>query len=275
VNFRSPYKSPVQCSLSGNATFIHNRVTNLGTGGEPINSGRIQSANSTVARTDVGHPLASFYGWVTDGIFQTEEEVKNHAFQSEGTSPGDIRFRDLNEDGVIDIKDRTYIGNPIPKMSYGLTGNIAYKGFDLNMFWLGSYGNDIYNATVRYDFTYVNRPESTLNRWTGPGTSNTEPKVSLNDPNQNARVSDRFVEDGSFLRLKNIQLGYSIPTRWMSKVRVRELRIYAAAQNLFTFTRYSGMDPEIGIVGNALELGIDKGFYPQARVFMGGIELKF
>ncbi|HNA76960.1 MAG TPA: TonB-dependent receptor, partial [Saprospiraceae bacterium] len=90
-----------------------------------------------------------------------------------------------------------------------------------------------------------------------------------------ARVSDRFVEDGSFLRLKNIQLGYSIPTRWMSKVRVRELRIYAAAQNLFTFTRYSGMDPEIGIVGNALELGIDKGFYPQARVFMGGIELKF
>lgn len=275
VNFRSPYKSPVQYSLSGNATFIHNRVTNLGTGGEPINSGRIQSANSTVARTDVGHPLASFYGWVTDGIFQTEEEVKNHAFQSEGTSPGDIRFRDINEDGVIDIKDRTYIGNPIPKMSYGLTGNIAYKGFDLNMFWLGSYGNDIYNATVRYDFTYVNRPESTLNRWTGPGTSNTEPKVSLNDPNQNARVSDRFVEDGSFLRLKNIQLGYSIPTRWMSKVRVRELRIYAAAQNLFTFTRYSGMDPEIGIVGNALELGIDKGFYPQARVFMGGIELKF
>lgn len=267
--------SALQYNIGGNLTFIHNEVTDLGTGGEPINTGRIQSANSTVARTDVGHPLASFYGYVTDGIFQTQDEVANHAFQSEGTSPGDIRFKDLNQDGVIDVNDRTYIGNPIPKITYGLSGNAAYRGFDLSLFWQGTYGNDIYNGSVRYDFTYVNRPQSALERWTGPGTSNTQPRVSLNDPNQNARVSDRFVEDGSYLRLKNIQLGYTLPSKLMQKVAIRELRLYISAQNLLTFTGYSGMDPEIGVVGSPLELGIDKGFYPQSRIWMAGVNLKF
>lgn len=273
--FKSKSSASLQYNIGGNLTLIHNEVTDLGTGGEPINTGRIQSANSTVARTDVGHPLASFYGYVTDGIFQTPEEVTNHAFQAEGTAPGDIRFKDLNNDGVIDINDRTYIGNPIPKMTYGITGNLAYKGIDLTMFWQGSYGNDIYNGSVRYDFTYVNRPKSTLERWTGPGTSNSQPRVGLSDPNQNARVSDRFVEDGSYLRLKNIQLGYSLPASMLRKVAIKELRFYVAAQNLVTFTKYSGMDPEIGVVGSALELGIDKGFYPQARIWMVGLNLKF
>lgn len=275
ANYRARSNSRIQYNIGGNITFINNEVTNLGTGGEPINSGRIQSANSTVARTDVGHPLASFYGYVTDGIFQTPEEVASHAFQAEGTAPGDIRFRDLNGDNVIDVNDQTYIGNPIPKFTYGLTGDISFMGFDLSMFWQGSQGNDIYNATVRYDFTYVNRPVSTLERWTGPGTSDTQPRVSLNDPNQNARVSDRFVEDGSYLRLKNLQLGYTLPSSWMKKVRVKEFRVYVSAQNLLTFTGYSGMDPEIGIIGNALELGIDKGFYPQSRIIMGGVNFKF
>lgn len=275
LNYRSKSTELVRYNVGGNITFINNEITNLGTGGEPINSGRIQSANSTVSRTDVGQPLASFYGYVTDGLFQTQAEVESHAFQNENTAPGDIRFKDLNGDNVIDVKDQTYIGNPIPKMTYGLTGDISFMGFDVSMFWQGTQGNDIYNGSVRYDFTHVNRPAAALDRWTGPGTSNSTPRISLNDPNQNARVSDRFVEDGSYLRLKNLQLGYTFPATWMNKVKIKEFRVYVSAQNLMTFTKYSGMDPEIGTIGGALELGIDKGFYPQARIFLAGVNLKF
>jgi hypothetical protein len=162
--FKSKSSASLQYNIGGNLTLIHNEVTDLGTGGEPINTGRIQSANSTVARTDVCFFLRLCNGW---NLSDTGRGT-NHAFQAEGTAPGDIRFKDLNNDGVIDINDRTYIGNPIPKMTYGITGNLAYKGIDLTMFWQGSYGNDIYNGSVRYDFTYVNRPKSTLERWTDP-----------------------------------------------------------------------------------------------------------
>ncbi|RMG24405.1 MAG: TonB-dependent receptor [Bacteroidetes bacterium] len=260
-------------SIGGNISFIHNEVTSLGKGAEPVSAGYIQSANAMASRTDVGHPLASFYGFVTDGIFQNQEEISSHAFQSEGTSPGDIRFKDLNNDGIINSEDRTYIGNPIPDFTYGFTGELAYKGLDLSLFIQGVQGNEIYNGTVRYDFAFVNRPASVLNRWTGPGTSNSEPRVTLSDPNQNVRVSDRFVEDGSYLRLKNLQIGYSLPAALLQKLQLNKLRVYFSAQNLLTFTSYSGMDPEIGVIGGSLEIGIDRGFYPQARTFTAGIQL--
>ncbi len=261
-------------SVGGNIAFVNNRVLSLGEGGDPVLTGRVQSANATVSRTEVGRPIAAFYGFVTDGIFQTTEEVAAHAFQHELTAPGDIRFKDLNGDGVIDLLDQTFIGNPTPDFTYGLNADCSFKGFDLSIFVLGSQGNDIYNGTVRYDFTYVNRPVSVLNRWTGPGTSNSEPRVSLNDPNQNARVSDRFVEDGSFIRLKNLQLGYSPPANLLKSLGIYKFRMYVSAQNLFTFTRYSGLDPEIGAL-SALEIGIDRGFYPQARTFLGGLSVTF
>lgn len=259
--------------VGANITLIDNKVTSLGNGGEPVPSGRVQSANAFAALTDVGHPLASFYGYVTDGIFQSQEEVNAHAFQNENTAPGDIRFRDLNSDGVIDINDRTFIGNPIPKFTYGFTADAEFKGFDFSAFVQGSEGNDIYNSTVRYDFSYVNRPVSALNRWTGPGTSNFEPRVNLNDPNQNARISDRFIEDGSYLRLKNVQLGYTLPKDISKKMKFDKFRVYVSAQNLMTWTNYSGLDPEIGTIGGSLELGIDRGFYPQARTFLGGVNV--
>lgn len=264
----------VSYSVGGNIAFVANQVIGLGEGGEPVLTGRVQSANATVARTEVGRPIAGFYGYVTDGIFQTQQEVAAHAFQNEQTAPGDIRFKDLNGDGVVDILDQTFIGNPTPKYTFGLNADCAYKGFDFSLFVLGSQGNDIYNATVRYDFTYVNRPVSVLNRWTGPGTSDSEPRVNLNDPNQNARVSDRFVEDGSFIRLKNVQLGYSVPGTILRKMKIQKFRVYVSAQNLFTFTRYSGLDPEIGAL-SALEIGIDRGFYPQSRTFLGGLSVTF
>lgn len=263
-----------QYSIGGNIGLVSNEVVSLGEGGDPVFTGRVQSANANVARTEVGQPIASFYGYVTDGLFQTSEEVVQHAFQHESTAPGDIRFKDLNGDGMINTEDQTYIGNPTPDFTYGLTGDISFKGFDFSLFFQGTQGNEIYNATVRYDFTYVNRPVSVLNRWTGPGTSNTEPRVSLSDPNQNARVSDRFVEDGSYLRLKNIQLGYSLPASILDKLKLSKLRVYVSGQNLLTFTNYSGLDPEIGAF-NALEIGIDRGFYPQARALLGGLQVTF
>lgn len=267
----------VKYSFSGNISFIKSEVTSLGTGGEPVLSGYVQSANAFSSKTDVGHPLASFFGYVTDGIFQSQAEVESAAFQNAATAPGDIRFKDLDGNGVIDINDQTYIGNPTPEFAYGWNGDVEWKGIGLNIFFQGSYGNDIYNNTLRYDFIAANRPASVLDRWTGPGTSNDEPRVSHSDPNQNARISDRFVEDGSYLRLKTLQLSYTFPARWSRKVGINKCKVYLSGHNLLTFTNYKGFDPEIGNVSteNSLELGIDRGFYPQARTIMGGASITF
>ncbi len=274
LNYRN-FDHAIRYTIGGNIAFVKSEVTSLGRGGEPVFSGYVQSANANASKTDVGHPIASFFGFVTDGIFQTQAEVEAAAFQSSGTAPGDIRFKDLDGNGVIDANDRTYIGNPTPRFTYGLNTDFSWKGLELNLFFQGAQGNDIYVNTIRYDFTYVNRPSSALNRWTGPGTSDTEPRVSLSDPNQNARVSDRFVEDGSYIRLKTLQLGYNLPKAWLDKVRFNKMKIYMTAQNLLTFTKYSGLDPEIGAVGGSLEIGIDRGFYPQPRTVMGGVGLTF
>ncbi len=262
-------------SVGGNISFVKNEVTSLGEGGEPVFAGRVQSGNADVTKTEIGRPIGSFFGYVTDGIFQNQSDIERAAFQNENTAPGDIRFKDLNGDQVINTQDQTYIGNPSPDFTYGATLDFEFKGFDLGFFLQGSQGNDIYNATVRYDFNYVNRPVSVLNRWTGPGTSNSEPRVNLLDPNQNARVSDRFVEDGAYLRLKNVQLGYALPKSVLKKMRFEKFRLYVSAQNLFTFTKHTGMDPEIGAYGGALNAGVDRGFYPQARVLLGGVNVTF
>ncbi len=262
-------------SVGGNIAFVKNEVTGLGAGSEPIFAGRVQSGNADVTKTDVGQPIGSFFGYVTDGIFQNGAEIERAAFQNENTAPGDIRFKDLNGDNKITSADQTYIGNPSPDFTYGATLDLEFKGFDLGIFLQGTHGNDLYNATVRYDFNYVNRPVSVLNRWTGPGTSDSEPRVNLLDPNQNARVSDRFVEDGSYLRLKNVQLGYALPKSVLKRIHFEKFRLYVSAQNLFTFTQYTGMDPEIGAYGGALNAGVDRGFYPQARVLLGGVNVTF
>lgn len=266
---------PLKYGVGANVTFVRNEVTGLGRGNEPVLSGYVQSANANASKTDVGHPIASFFGYVTDGIFQNQREVEAAAFQSNETAPGDIRFKDLDGNGVIDANDRTFIGNPTPALAYGMNLDLSWRNFDLNLFWQGTHGNDIYVNTTRFDFNFVNRPASALQRWTGEGTSNTEPRVRLDDPNQNARVSDRFVQDGSYLRLKTLQLAYNFPTRWLQKAHVKKMKIYVAGQNLLTFTRYSGLDPEIGNIAGPLEIGIDRGFYPQARTVTGGISLVF
>lgn len=274
LNYRN-FDRPLKYSIGGNIAFVQSEVTGLGRGGEPVLSGFVQSANANAAKTDVGHPIASFFGYVTDGIFQNQREIEAAAFQSKETAPGDIRFKDLDGNGVIDEKDRTYIGNPTPKFTYGFTTDFQWRGFELSLFFQGTQGNDVYVNTTRFDFNFVNRPASALGRWTGEGTSNTEPRVSLSDPNQNVRVSDRFIQDGSYLRLKTLQLSYHVPKRWLNKAHLDNLKIYLTGQNLLTWTKYSGLDPEIGVVGNSLEIGIDRGFYPQARTVLGGVSLGF
>lgn len=275
--FAANYKDKVagfSYDFGGNITFINNEVTDLGLGSEPIVDGDIpQQGFATL--TDIGQPIGSFYGYITDGIFQNGEEVAAHAFQNSATAPGDIRFKDLNNDGVIDEEDRTYIGNPNPDFSYGITANFKYAGVDLGIFLQGVSGNDIFNATVRYDLPFSNKPNSILDRWTGEGTSNNEPRVSLNDPNFNSRISDRFIEDGSYLRLKNIQIGYTLPEYLLERMKMDKMRIYMSSNNLFTFTKYTGLDPEIGAYGGALSAGIDRGFYPQAKSFIFGLQLTF
>jgi TonB-dependent starch-binding outer membrane protein SusC len=274
ANYRN-YKNAFKYSVGANISFVESLITGLGRGGDPVPSGYVQFANANAAQTDVGQPIASFFGHVTDGIFQTQSEVEAHAFQNEGTAPGDIRFKDLDGNGVIDLNDRTYIGNPTPDYTFGLNTVMEYSGFELNVNFQGAQGNEIFNNTTRYDFGYVNRPSSALDRWTGPGTSNSEPRANQNDPNQNARISDRFVEDGSYIRLKNMLLGYNISEKYLQKLRLQKAKFYVSATNLLTFTKYSGLDPEIGNVGGSLEIGIDRGFYPQARTFMVGLGLTF
>ena len=210
-----------------------------------------------------GHPVNSFYGYVTNGIFQNQAEVDNYATQVPGgTSPGDIKFKDLNNDGVINADDRTYIGNPFPEWTFSMNNTFAYKNFDLQIFLQGVYGNDILNANrVWQEGMSVpqNQTKRVLNRWIGEGTSNTVPRAVYSDPNDNVRNSNRFIEDGSYLRIKNVTLGYTLPKDVTERIFFSTVRLYASCQNLFTFTNYSGFDPEVGTSG------VDLGTYPVTR----------
>ena len=247
-----------------------NQVTDLGVG-VPFN-GTTTRTGVALVRYDVGQHFGAFYGYVADGLFQTPEDVKNHATQS-GAAPGDIRFKDVNGDGVINDQDRTYIGSPIPKFTYGLNNTVTWKGFDLNAFIQGSQGNKVYNLNRVYTegglTSNGNSSTRVLASWTGAGTSNDVPRAIAGDPNQNLRVSSYFVEDGSYLRLKVLSLGYAVPKTVLGRFGTKTLRVYVTAQNLVTLTKYSGFDPELG------SSGIDRGIYPQSRVYLAGLNLGF
>lgn len=263
--------------ISGNFSTVSNEVKSLGAS-DDLQGGNYRQG--PVTRTVVGEPIGSYYGYVTDGIFQTQEEVDEHATQATGTAPGDIRFRDLNGDGVINDDDRTFIGNPFPDFTYGFNGSVAYKGVDLNVFLQGVSGNELFAAYEFYTLGsgIFNLEEDALDRWTGPGTSNDMPRLTVNDPNQNTRISDRYVRDGSYLRLKNVTLGYTLPDRLfeaMGTSVVRKARLYVGGQNLLTFTGYDGLDPEIGERNGVLDRGIDRGVFPQARTYTVGLDFQF
>ncbi len=263
----------VRYSINGNISAYQNKITSLGNG-EPIFS--TAHLGEVITKTEVGMPIGYYYGYVTNGIFQNAKEVEGSA-QRDVSTPGDIRFKDLNGDDILDAKDRTMIGNPWPDFVYGVTANVAYAGFDLSLFLQGSQGNDVMNI-LRYDTEsgtgYYNAPRGFLQKsWSGAGSTDRYHKISQTQGINNS-VSDYFVEDGSYLRIKNLQLGYTFRGQFMQKLKVEKLRLFIGAQNLVTITGYSGLDPEIGSADPKLT-GIDQGFYPQARTFMFGINANF
>ncbi|SNC61524.1 TonB-linked outer membrane protein, SusC/RagA family [Hymenobacter gelipurpurascens] len=253
-----------------NVSAFKTRLESLGAG-VPYNG--LGSLSGTIVRYDINQAFGSFYGYEADGLFQTPEEVKNAPTQQPGTAPGDIRFKDINGDGVITDLDRKFIGNPNPNFSFGLTNTLNFKNFDLSFFIQGVQGNDVYNLnryiTESALYSTTNGTTRILNRWTGPGTSNDIPRAINGDPNNNLRVSTHYIEDGSYVRLKNLTFGYTLPKTVMSRISATQIRVYFTAQNLATLTKYTGYDPEVSASG------VDLGIYPQARVFMGGLNIGF
>ena len=250
------------------ATYNKNKIKDLNSD-VPYYINQINNSYVTMLAKD--YPINVFYGYVTDGIFQNQSEVNTHAVQP-GAEPGDIRFRDLNNDGVINDSDRTVIGNPNPSWLFSMNNSLSYKGFELSVFLQGIAGNKIYNAN-NIDNTGMaaayNQTTDVLKRWQGEGTSNSMPRAVFGDPNQNTRVSDRFVENGSYLRLKNITLSYTFPKQWLQKAQIENARLCLSCENVATITGYSGFDPEVGING------IDQNRYPISRTFSLGLNFNF
>ncbi len=263
-------------SVSSNLNFTtaKNEVVSINNGDKYIWGAGYGIPYRPIVRFEEGFSPGYFYGYVTDGLFQNQTEIDNHASQTtNGTFPGDIRFVDLNNDGIINDSDRTKIGDPFPDFTIGWNLNLDYKSFDLSIFTYASVGNDIYRAYER-NLSYTNRFASVLDRWTGAGTSFEEPRVTFVDSNNNNRASDRYIEDGSYLRIKNIQFGYSIPVSVAEKLGFSQIRAYMQIKNALTLTEYSGYDPEIS-VGGVLNTGIDYGTYPQPRIWSLGMNFKF
>lgn len=247
--------------------------------GTALTDGNHQRLN-LLTYTEEGQTAGTFYGYVTDGIFQNWTEINSHSDEhgnllQDMAQPGDFRFKDLNGDGILDDRDQKPIGNPEPLFTFGIPLSFSYKGFDLNILFTGSYGNDMLNAIRPYttsgQSTY-NSEAGLLDRaWHGEGTSNSQPIIKLDDPNQNFRYSDYYIEDGSYIRLKNIQLGYTLPENIVQKINVKRAKVYLSGENLFTKTKFSGLDPDIG--GSALLRGVDWGHYPLPKRFNVGIKL--
>ncbi|MBC8151419.1 MAG: SusC/RagA family TonB-linked outer membrane protein, partial [Bacteroidetes bacterium] len=299
---------PFKWGVNANVTTVANKIVSFADGltsvgnfsdlGFPNFGGNLWT---TFTRSQVGGEVGAFYGFRSAGIFQSQEEINalnanavirndNKAgtfYQASTTAPGDRKFVDVNGDGKVGDDDRVIIGSPIPKFFGGLNLDGAYKQFDISMFWYASVGNDILNYARRNLQSLATNggvgvenvsEEFYLNRWTETNRSNTYARAVRDDKSGNTRVSDIYVEDGSFLRLRNLQIGYTLPAALIRKITLSRVRVYASGQNLLTFTKYTGLDPEIGQVGDANSptvRGIDVGNYPTSRFFTLGLSAQF
>lgn len=264
--------------VSANATYLKNVMINLGNESGFLNYDNYQSVG-TISRGENGYVWPFYYGFKTNGIFQNMDEVNSYV-NGEGdliqpnAKPGDVRFVDISNDGVITETDKTIIGKGMPDWTFGSSINVGYKNFDFSVVIQGTVGNDVFNATRRVDLAgYANLPSWMLDRWTGEGTSNKIPRFTISDTNGNALPSDLYIQNGSYMRIKNIMLGYTLPVTLTRKAFISSLRVYGAAENLLTLTKYNGLDPEIASGGTSL--GIDRGIYPQARIFTLGLNVTF
>lgn len=284
-------------NIKGNMAFNSNEVTAIANTEKIIHGpdNILYQGMTEMYRAEVGHPVGYFYGFQTDGIFQTEQEVldykRNEKLIQPNAVPGDVRFVDRTGDGVIDGQDRTKIGNPNPKVTYGLNLNLAYKGFDFSVYSFGAAGQQIAMNTRSYERYYNNYTTDILNRWHGEGTSNSEPRVTNNQElNGNHKFSDLFIHNGDYFRIKAVNVGYDFTNLLGKNKPFSAVRIYFSANNLFTFTKYPGMDPEVGFGGGPTNYsggatttagaayswasGVDLGYYPQPRTYLVGLNIK-
>ena len=264
VTYRNSER-PFKYHINANITTVKNMVEKL----HP----NLPRITGRVTRTEPGHPLNAYYGYEFEGIYQNVEEINQHLHNTTNPTvvPGDIKFRDLNNDGKIDDNDRTFIGNPNPELLYGLNLSASYRGFDLAFFFQGVGDVDRYNDSkkiVDYDTRPFNYTTDILGSWDGEGSTNSTPRVSFTD-NGSSKISSVFVEDASYFRLKNVELGYSFDQfKGLSNIGIKNLRLFVSAQNVFTITDYKGLDPE------STDL-MDMGTYPLSRSLLFGINLTF
>ncbi|HCO67800.1 MAG TPA: SusC/RagA family TonB-linked outer membrane protein [Dysgonomonas sp.] len=266
--------------VSANASYMKNKLVRLGNAtGEALYENAGASGVGDFIKASNGEVWPYFYGYKTAGLFQNQGEVdayvndKGEKMQPDAR-PGDVRFVDFNNDGIIDDADKTKIGKGMPDWNFGFTVGAEWKGFDINMFFQGTTGNDIFDFSQRGDISAMNRPTWILDRWHGEGTSDKLPRMTNTNTNRNWRSSDLYIKDGKYLRLKNAQIGYTLPSSLTSKATIQRLRIYVAAENLLTITGYDGFDPEVAS-GEYTRIGVDRGVYPQSRTISVGANITF
>lgn len=282
-------------NISGNIGVTRNEVVSLDNPSATIFAGNnADFGGFDITKTEGGHSIQGFYGWKTDGIFKSQAEI-DAANASDGNGstkfqdkaePGDIRFRDVDGNGVIDAGDRTYLGSYLPNFNYGINFSANYKNFDLTLFLQGVQGNSLYNGTkvlTQGMLRLFGAEKEVLNAWSPENSDSNFPRAISGDPNQNSRTSDRFIESGSYMRIKNLSIGYNLPTTSLQSLTggaVTKFRLYISAQNLLTITKYTGYDPEVGTrnLNNATPLltnGVDYGQFPSARTFLAGVQIGF
>lgn len=269
--------------LMGTLSAVDNQVDHLGTGTQQIFGGTPTHHGASSTVTQAGLPVGSFYLIKTAGIFNSVDEVNAHSKDGKliqpAAKPGDVIFVDANNDGKIDQNDRQYVGSPTPKLSYGFGGSMSWKSIDLSLFFQGTYGNMIYNGMrqdlegMQLEFNYLT---TTKNAWT-PENHTNFPRAVINDPNLNSQTSDRFLESGSYLRLRSLQVGFTLPSNLFSRFSIGNIRLYASFDNLVTFTRYKGFNPDIGRGGDLLARGVDYPHvaYPLPRTALFGAQVSF
>ncbi|HUM46438.1 MAG TPA: SusC/RagA family TonB-linked outer membrane protein, partial [Chitinophagales bacterium] len=284
LNYRND-AGRLKYDLNANLSTLKNTVLEL-SDGAPIPGGRIDNGVYATL-TSVGQPIGAFYMLEMEGIFQNDADIFGHAYQGSYIRPGDVKFKDQNADGVIDQNDRTFLGSAIPKIIYGVTANLQYGNFDLSVFFQGASGNKLYlqvNQDIEGFYRAFNLTQNVYdNHWTGEGTSDEEPRVSWLGSSNNKTPSSRFLEDGSYIRLKNLQIGYNVPKKALDKIHIKGIRIYVTSENLFTITKYTGLDPEMHTsdnlnnetYGGDVAAGIDWGTYPSARSYIAGVNINF
>ena len=275
LDYKNKFSENFSISVGYNITFLKNEVLEVNNGIGYIEGGAFGVGQLPPARMEVGKPIGYFFGYQTDGIFQNQAEVDAHPSQlalGADASPGDLRFVDTNGDGILNASDRTNIGDPIPAATMGFNLQMNYKSFDFAVYTFASVGNDMVRNYER-NLTDVNRLNYVLDRWTGEGSTNANPRVTTS-ATANSTFSSYFVEDASYLRIQNLQLGYSLDPKYSEKAGITKVRVYAAVNNLYTFTKYKGFDPGASS-GAPIGGGIDYGFYPIPRTYMLGLNINF